>query len=194
MYYVYRFLDSEGNILYVGKTNNLENRMYQHFNNGHLDSNQYTRVDKVEYLQFEQESDQHIAEIYLINKFKPEFNIRDKKDDSLTLTLDVHLNWVKFKISSVKEVKSSNIKFKSGDVVFIHNEYYTPNGKFDYKNYELYNVIEINGELCAISGYSPKSQDNNLCSFGPVQMNILLRHPDVTILDWDNYYKLQQEY
>lgn len=94
MYYVYRFLDVDDNILYIGKTNNLESRIYQHFNNGHLEEQCYNNVDKVEYLDFKNESDQHISEIYLINKYKPIYNKRDKKDDTLNLELNINENWI----------------------------------------------------------------------------------------------------
>ena len=41
MAYVYRFIDGKGNIIYVGKTVNINSRMQQHFSNGHLDKQCY---------------------------------------------------------------------------------------------------------------------------------------------------------
>ena len=42
MAYVYRFLDSKGDIIYVGKTVNIDLRMQQHFGDkGHLSKECY---------------------------------------------------------------------------------------------------------------------------------------------------------
>lgn len=72
---VYRFLDKDNNIIYVGKTQNISNRMTQHFSgNGHLLMECYRQVKKIQYIQCENEADMSIKEIYFINKFKPKYN------------------------------------------------------------------------------------------------------------------------
>ena len=43
--YVYKFSDFNNNVIYVGKTNNIYNRMKQHFEgNGHLPMECYSSV------------------------------------------------------------------------------------------------------------------------------------------------------
>lgn len=74
-YYVYRFLDEKNNILYVGKTVDLDKRMNVHFgNNGHLSEDEYAKVKKVEYIRCDNQAEMSVKEIYFINRYKPPFN------------------------------------------------------------------------------------------------------------------------
>ena len=52
MPYVYRFLNSEGKIIYIGKTVNIKNRMQQHFSKGHLPAECYRNVARIEYKKY----------------------------------------------------------------------------------------------------------------------------------------------
>lgn len=75
MYYVYRFLDANENVIYVGKTADIRERMYQHFSEvGHLPKECYDKVHKIEYLETKDSVDGTIIEKYLINEFRPMFN------------------------------------------------------------------------------------------------------------------------
>lgn len=74
---IYRFLDKDNNIIYVGKTVDLVNRMTTHFSGGHLDESCYEQVNKIEYIKCENQADMNIKEIYFINKYKPKFNTKD---------------------------------------------------------------------------------------------------------------------
>lgn len=77
-YYVYRFINNENSIIYVGRTVNLHNRMNQHFGGkGHLPEQAYNEVDKVEYCVLDSEISMVMAELYFINKFKPKHNTSD---------------------------------------------------------------------------------------------------------------------
>ena len=86
-YYVYRFLDADGNIIYIGKTNNIEKRMSnQHFSSsGHLTRECYVGTDSIGYAELKSDNAMRIYEIYLISKHKPlynqEFNYRDEGMD-----------------------------------------------------------------------------------------------------------------
>lgn len=81
--YVYRF-KSGGDIKYVGITNNIGARMLQHFTSGHLDKELYDSVEKVEYIEVESEAVMNLLEVYLINKWKPEWNTMRKYDGELS--------------------------------------------------------------------------------------------------------------
>ena len=73
MAYVYRFLDSKGNIIYIGKTVNMDNRMQSHFTKGHLPKECYNAVCRIEYQKHKTESDALIMETYYITKYSPKY-------------------------------------------------------------------------------------------------------------------------
>lgn len=77
----YRFLNLAGEIIYVGRAENLVRRMESHARKGHLSATCYSRVYKVEFCTFNSEDDLDIAERYYISKFQPEYNVvfKDKK-------------------------------------------------------------------------------------------------------------------
>ena len=82
MAYVYRFLDSKGNIIYIGKTVNINLRMQQHFSDkGHLAKECYNSVAKIEYQKYKTESDSLIMETYYITKYNPKYNQLQKSRD-----------------------------------------------------------------------------------------------------------------
>lgn len=85
MFYLYRFLNDENEILYVGKTKqSLSDRFYAHC---HLPEECYNKTKKIECTLCKTESDLHIYENYYINKFKPTYNTDSKYDDELTIIL-----------------------------------------------------------------------------------------------------------
>ena len=70
--YVYRMFNEDGTLLYIGKTKQLDYRMYAHFY-------KYREPwkDQVTYMdahRFDLESDMHVYEMYLVTKYKPVFN------------------------------------------------------------------------------------------------------------------------
>ncbi|MDO5403772.1 MAG: nucleotide excision repair endonuclease, partial [Eubacteriales bacterium] len=73
--YVYKFIDDTSNIIYIGKSDNLTNRMKQHFSSrGHLPSACYDSVVKVFYSVLPTKCDADILETFLINKYSPKYN------------------------------------------------------------------------------------------------------------------------
>lgn len=79
VYYVYRFFNINNEIVYVGKTNNIDSRMRQHFSDkGHLKPEQYAQVQRVEYTECPSQLDMDILEKYLINLWQPPFNTVDR--------------------------------------------------------------------------------------------------------------------
>lgn len=106
--YIYRFLDDKRNVVYIGKTNNLRRRLSKHFNNGHLEEEQYKKVRFIEYMLFVSKADQRIAEIYLINKYKPSFNRKSKEKDYLTLQLNIKEDWIKLDKEITEKVANAN--------------------------------------------------------------------------------------
>lgn len=85
--YVYRFIDRSGNVIYVGRTNDMLKRMKQHFSsNGHLPKECYARTMRVEYIEVDTKNDMKIKELYYIGKLMPEYNRADKV--AVTLSID----------------------------------------------------------------------------------------------------------
>lgn len=73
MFYVYRFINSLNQVIYVGKTKEeLQKRFKAH---KHLPDECYKSVRKIEYVICQSESDMSIKEIYYINKFSHEGHI-----------------------------------------------------------------------------------------------------------------------
>lgn len=69
---VYRFLDDENEIIYIGKAKNLKTRLNNH---EHLPEECYLERVKTEFLLFETEDDMDFAERYYIPKYKPKYNV-----------------------------------------------------------------------------------------------------------------------
>lgn len=110
MFYVYRFLDQNDNIIYIGKTNNMDNRMYIHFHSGHLPKECYCSVSKIEYIKLETKIEMDIVELYYINKVKPKYNIKDKQNEELQLNLKEEYKWHTYLSNSITQKKEFTIK------------------------------------------------------------------------------------
>ena len=96
-YSVYKFLDKDNNIIYIGKSKRLEARMITHFNNGHLTDECYNSVQSVFYCSFTSITDMDIYEIYLIDKYKPIYNtvFRYEVNEQSSIKLP-DLQWMKY--------------------------------------------------------------------------------------------------
>lgn len=76
----YRFLDSLGNVIYIGSSKSIHRRLQQHFKGkqGHLGSNVYNQVARVEVCKCEDYPIALAMENVLISKYRPKFNRKDK--------------------------------------------------------------------------------------------------------------------
>lgn len=76
----YRFLDTLENIIYVGSAKNIDRRLRSHFNGkqGHLGKGVYNQVARVEICKCEDYPGALALEQFLINKYKPRYNKKDK--------------------------------------------------------------------------------------------------------------------
>mgnify|MGYP001285149803 FL=1 len=104
--HVYRFKNKLGEVIYVGKTStSLYQRLYQHFNNGHLDKAAYQEVDTIEYLTFSTRLLMDQTELYFIVKYQPVHNTVQKHDEFIKLDLYESFNWVPIERESVVDLK-----------------------------------------------------------------------------------------
>ena len=94
-FYVYRFLDSERKIIYVGKTTNIANRMAHHFGeNSHLPDTLYEKTKRIQYLPFNTQVMMDMAELYFIAKFAPYYNTMKKHDSYERFSPFDKLHWL----------------------------------------------------------------------------------------------------
>ena len=123
MAYVYRFIDCEGNVIYFGKTVNIDLRMGQHFGDkGHLPKECYRSVAKIEYQKYKTESDSLIMETYYITKYSPKFNKLQQSRDLPTIQFDEGLwrTYKQFKPIQIKPYKPSKfLKFALASIYLI---------------------------------------------------------------------------
>lgn len=93
MYYLYRFLDKNGNVIYVGKTQGkLNDRLKCH---NHIMILCYLSVSKIEFCELNTDVDLTIYEIYYINKYRPIYNKADKGIKKMTIQLP-ELEWKEY--------------------------------------------------------------------------------------------------
>lgn len=103
---VYKFLNKNNEIIYIGKTTDMINRMRLHFYGINKDD-WHNEVYKIEYTVLPNISDINIYEIYLISKYIPKYNIKDKIDKTSIIISDNNFVWNEFKLN-----KNSNHEYK----------------------------------------------------------------------------------
>jgi len=118
-FYIYRFINKDERIVYVGKTTNLNNRFKQH---KHLTDD----ITKIEYIKCATEADMTWKEIYYINLYKNEKTTNDSFlcNDSVT-AYDFGDIWIEYKkkLNGQYEIRYYNEK----DIESFY--YYNPNAK-----------------------------------------------------------------
>lgn len=90
MNYVYKLLDKDGNVLYVGKTNNLKRRLTEHIANQEWSS----EIDSLYYAICRDDFEQRTYENYYIIKSNPKYNKQDKAFSTHIILPE--LKWQKF--------------------------------------------------------------------------------------------------
>ncbi len=110
--YIYRFLDKDENIIYIGKTHDIKGRLNNHNNSGHLSSECYCECSCVQYIELSSASDRDVYEIYFINKYKPKYNKQSKRDDELTIKLPEDFRWkeIEFNMEYTPNISKDDIK------------------------------------------------------------------------------------
>lgn len=111
-YYLYKFLDNKNQVIYVGKTENIKNRMMTHFtSSGHLPKECYQSVANILYTEFNSGVDMDIYEIYYINKYKSKYNTESKYESNSTNFTFSDVKWETYSnVVDGKIAKFDNIK------------------------------------------------------------------------------------
>ena len=94
MYHVYKFLDSDNKVLYVGYTANLQIRIgEQHFaKKTYLPKEKIDKVNTVEQIGFKNMEDAQCHERYYIDLYKPSYNKTTYEDHAIINSV-VESNW-----------------------------------------------------------------------------------------------------
>lgn len=94
---VYKYFDSDGNIIYVGKAKNLKKRVSSYFSKNHYEDFKtkllVSKIKKIEYTIVDTEMDALLLENSLIKEFQPKYNINLKDDKSypyIKITNDIY--------------------------------------------------------------------------------------------------------
>ncbi len=74
---------------------NFKNRIYSHFNNGHLPKDCYDGLNKIKYAELNSKTEMDIYELYYINKYNPIFNTANKNNDIIDINLK-ELDWITY--------------------------------------------------------------------------------------------------
>lgn len=107
-YCVYRILDKNNNVLYIGKSEQLETRIKNHIRGkSNLPKECRDKINKVEYLEFYSESDMSVFEIFTICYYKPEYNI-ENKDDLTLFKLTIPNVWNELDIKTYKRIVNTS--------------------------------------------------------------------------------------
>jgi len=102
MYYVYRFINDEGKIIYVGKSKHLKTRVSNHIRKRKWKDEIY----QIEVAKCITESDMNVYELYYISKHSPKYNKDCKTNDELTFELE-DLQFNKYEDIEIKNSTSS---------------------------------------------------------------------------------------
>ena len=91
---VYRFLNKDGQVIYIGKAKYLKQRLSGH---NHLPEDCYDEICKIEFCLFDTEDEMDFAERYFIPKIKPKYNTVFKEK---IITFEIpkldSINWYEF--------------------------------------------------------------------------------------------------
>ncbi len=111
--YVYKFIDEYNQVLYVGKTTDLNRRMNQHFNqkNNYLikqgKGEVYKKTQRIEYFACKTEYDALVKELFYINYYKPKYNTASKIRQILDPPKEKD-NWKLYR--EIKPLKKENVQ------------------------------------------------------------------------------------
>ncbi|MGL5330089.1 MAG: nucleotide excision repair endonuclease, partial [Peptostreptococcaceae bacterium] len=144
---VYRFLDKNNKVIYVGKAKNLQHRLYSHT---HLPKQCYEERKRIEFTIFDTEDDMDFAERYYIPKFKPKYNtvMVDKKmniiisefDNKTWIDLDEYYELKKLKYIKRDELKQVN-KLRMNELKLVDEEVRV------HKKYQREKMLKISEEI-----------------------------------------------
>ena len=139
MYTVYKHLNENEEIIYVGKSKSLLYRQRQHKDK----SDWFDEIDSIEYCTLNSKTEMDLIEIYLINTLSPKYNKKDKREDDLSNINLGAIEWLEFDMNEL--VVQNNKKENKIDTFFKPNELISMDisGLVNFQ-YEIFNCILYN--------------------------------------------------
>lgn len=110
---VYRFLNFNEEVIYVGKTERIEYRINSHMSkSGHLPAKCYEEVYKIQFMALSSTVLMDIKEMYYINLYKPKYNSEHLYNEEAFTILDfTRDNWIDYSKDVAREIAENK---KSG--------------------------------------------------------------------------------
>jgi excinuclease UvrABC nuclease subunit len=103
---VYRHLNNQGEVIYVGQTNSLYTRQEGHKNGlSHISEEHRNSIAKIEQFETTSQADSDLLEIYYINKYQPKYNKSWKHEKPMSLTITHPFIWEEY-IPRIKRHKN----------------------------------------------------------------------------------------
>lgn len=121
-YCVYKFLDKDDNVLYIGKSKQFKTRIFNHLRNkSHLPNECIEKINRIEFLDFKYECDMNIFELYCISYYNPPYN-KDSKSPVGVIHIDVPKIWNELDMESFIEIRPNNIMETKTDKILKFNK------------------------------------------------------------------------
>lgn len=105
-YYVYRFLNENKEVIYVGKAKNIDSRIKSH---KHLPKECYSETKRIEYINCLSENESIIYEVYLISMYSPKYNTQHNKHSKFSFKLPCKI-WNILDCNDFEYIKNEIIK------------------------------------------------------------------------------------
>lgn len=139
MYTVYKHLNENEEIIYVGKSKSLLYRQRQHKDK----SDWFDEIDSIEYCTLNSKTEMDLVEVYLINTLNPKYNKKDKREDDLSNINLGEIDWLEFDMNELF-VQNSKKEDKI-DTFFKPNELISMDisGLVNFQ-YEIFNCLLYN--------------------------------------------------
>lgn len=117
---LYKFLDVNNDLLYIGiSDNDILTRLKQHT---HLSTECYELVEFVEYCEFDTKCDVELIERYLVSKYKPNFNtMYSNKDITITIPEFDNLKYTKMRYNFKDKSEKVNLNRYGGIQITSYN-------------------------------------------------------------------------
>ncbi len=163
---VYTFLDKDGDVLYIGKAKNLQNRIKQYFqknlDRGPAIELMVQKAKKIKINVTESEIEALILEAELIGKIQPKYNVREKDDKSFMLIQIENIDYPSVKLVRLKDVKELGSKLKK-------REYFGPyTQRLALKNSIKYLRKIFNFADCAKTKFKTYQKRERTCLYGDI--------------------------
>lgn len=111
---IYRFLNCDDEIIYIGKATDLDNR-FKGSNHNHLPTQCYIETHKIEFTSFDTEYEMDLAERYYIPKYKPKYNTQlNKKNIKIKLSEFENKTWTEYIFPNSESKKSKYLRVNNG--------------------------------------------------------------------------------